>query len=176
MGQLAWENLTVRAETKVLDLCCGSGQTTQFLVQYFQDVTGLDASPRSLQRARKNVPSANYYLEAFADCQFDRSTQQRCDARNAIGTVAINLSRSVPHDRSRCGGLFILVDFHRHTNPVLRSGFAVFLCLFETETDLGSLLAEVGLRSYNSEEAQQPKLYAGGSIQVIQVQKSYQIP
>ncbi|WP_445304798.1 MULTISPECIES: class I SAM-dependent methyltransferase [unclassified Microcoleus] len=70
------------------------------------------------------------------------------------------------------GGLFILVDIHRHTNPVFRSGLAVFLWLFETETDLGSLLAEVEWRSYNSEEAQQPKLYAGGSIQVIQVQKS----
>jgi hypothetical protein len=70
------------------------------------------------------------------------------------------------------GGLFILVDFHRHTNPVFRPGFAVFLWLFETETDLGSLLAEVGLRSYNCEEAQQPKLYAGDSIQIIQVQKS----
>ena len=36
-------------------------------------------------------------------------------------------------------------------------------------------MAEVGWRSYNSEEDQQPKLYAGGNIQVIQVQKSYQI-
>ena len=77
------------------------------------------------------------------------------------------------------GGLFILVDFPRPTNPVFRPGLAVFLWLFETETawkyietDLGSLLAEVGWRSYNSEEAQQPKLYAGGSIQVIPVQKS----
>ncbi|MEG4423950.1 MULTISPECIES: hypothetical protein [unclassified Microcoleus] len=49
---------------------------------------------------------------------------------------------------------------------------AVFLWLFETETDLGSLLAEVGWRSYNSEGTPQPKLYADGSIQVIQVQKS----
>ncbi|WP_317623937.1 hypothetical protein [Phormidium nigroviride] len=75
-----------------------------------------------------------------------------------------------------------MVDFHRHTNPVFKPEFAVFLWLFETETawnlsetDLGSLFAEVGLRSYNSEETQQPKIYAGGSIQVIQVQKSYQI-
>jgi SAM-dependent methyltransferase len=73
------------------------------------------------------------------------------------------------------GGLFILVDFHRLTNLVFWAGFAVFLWLFESETDLGSLLAEVRWRSYNSEEDQQPKLYAGGNIQVIQVQKSYQI-
>ncbi|MEG4302465.1 hypothetical protein QUB16_07065 [Microcoleus sp. D3_18a_C4] len=41
------------------------------------------------------------------------------------------------------GGLFILVDIHRPTNPVFRPGLAVFLWFFETETDLGSLLAEV---------------------------------
>ena len=71
-------------------------------------------------------------------------------------------------------GLFILVDFHL-TNPVFWAGLAVFLWLFETETDLGSLLAEVGWRSYNSEENQQPKLYADDNIQVIPVKKSYQI-
>src|SRR4028118_1954273 len=87
LGQVAWEILTISAETKVLYFCCSSRQTTQFLVQYSQDVTGLDASPLLLQRARKNVLSANY-VEAFAesmpfpDCQFDSSTQQRCDARN----------------------------------------------------------------------------------------------
>ena len=77
------------------------------------------------------------------------------------------------------GCVFILVDFPPPTNPVFRPGLAVFLLLFENETawklietDLWNLLAEVGLRSYNSEETQQPKLYAGGSIQVIQVQKS----
>ncbi|MEG4056267.1 MULTISPECIES: class I SAM-dependent methyltransferase [unclassified Microcoleus] len=179
LGQLAWENLTVSAETKVLHRCCGSGQTKQFLVQYFQDVTGLDASPLSLQRSRKNVPSANYYLEAFAesmpfpDCQFDlvhssvaMHEMQRAQLRQIFQEVYRVL---------KPGGLFILVDFHLPTNPVFRPGLAVFLWLFETETDLGSLLAEVGWRSYNSEEAQQPKLYAGGSIQVIQVQKSYQI-
>ena len=72
------------------------------------------------------------------------------------------------------GALFILVDFHL-TNPVFWALLAVFLWLLETETDLGSLLAEVGGRSYNSEQDRQPKLYAGGNIQVIQLQKSYQI-
>jgi len=146
-------------------------------VQYSQDVTGLDASPLFLQLARKNVLSANY-VEAFAesmpfpDCLFDTSVQLCCDARNAIGEIATNLSGSILVIKP--GGLFILVDFHL-TNPVFWAGLAVFLWLFETETDLGSLLAEVGWRSYNSEEDQQPKLYAGGNIQVIEVQKSYQI-
>jgi hypothetical protein len=72
------------------------------------------------------------------------------------------------------GDLFILVDFHLR-NPVFWAPLAVFLCLFETETDLGSMLAQVGWRADNSEEERQPKLYAGGNIQLIQVQKSYQI-
>src|SRR4028119_2312748 len=64
--QLALQGLTIIPETKVLDLCCGSGQATGVLVEYFQDVTGLDASPLSLKRAQQNVPQAKY-VEAFAE-------------------------------------------------------------------------------------------------------------
>jgi ubiquinone/menaquinone biosynthesis C-methylase UbiE len=64
--QLALQGLTIHSDTQVLDLCCGSGQTTQFLVKLSQNVTGLDASPKSLQRARLNVPEASY-VEAFAE-------------------------------------------------------------------------------------------------------------
>ncbi|WP_333427355.1 hypothetical protein [Microcoleus sp. F4-D5] len=57
-----------------------------------------------------------------------------------------------------------MVDFHRHTNPVFKPGFAVFLWLFETETawnlsetDLGSLFAEVGLRCTIPKKLNNPK-------------------
>ena len=56
--QLALQGLTINSDTQVLDLCCGSGQSTQFLVKISQNVTGLDASPKSLQRAKHNVPQA----------------------------------------------------------------------------------------------------------------------
>ncbi|MEG4285704.1 class I SAM-dependent methyltransferase [Microcoleus sp. A006_D1] len=180
--QLALANLTLGAETKILDLCCGSGQTTQFLVQYSQDVTGLDASPLSLERARKNVPSANY-VEAFAESMpFSDSHFDLVHSSVAMHEMQPAQLRKIFHEVYRVlkpGGLFILVDFHQPTNPVFWPGLAVFLWLFETETawqliqtDLGSLLADVGFQPYNSDATQQPKLYAGGSIQVIQVQKS----
>ncbi|WP_333126258.1 MULTISPECIES: hypothetical protein [unclassified Microcoleus] len=51
LGQRRLENFTISAETKVLDFCSSSRQTTQFLVEYSQDVTGLDASPLFLQLA-----------------------------------------------------------------------------------------------------------------------------
>jgi len=180
--QLALQNLTLGAKTKILDLCCGSGQTTQFLVQYSQDVTGLDASPLSLQRARQNVPSA-HYVEAFAESMpFPDSHFDLVHSSVAMHEMQPAQLRQIFQEVYRVlkpGGLFTLVDFHRPTNPVFWPGLAVFLWLFETETawelietDLGSLLAEMGFQAYNAEATQQPKLYAGGSIQVIQVQKS----
>ena len=32
--QLALQNLTLDNDSKILDLCCGKGQTTKFLVNY----------------------------------------------------------------------------------------------------------------------------------------------
>lgn len=53
---LALQGLTGDKSLKILDLCCGAGQTTQFLTQYSDDVTGLDISPLAIERAKKNVP------------------------------------------------------------------------------------------------------------------------
>lgn len=135
--QLALANLTLGAETKILDLCYRSGQTTQFLVQYSQDVTGLDASPLSLQRARQNVPSAKY-VKAFAesmpfgDCHFDlvHSSVAMHEMRSAqLRQIFQEVYRVL-----KPGGVFTLVDFHQPTNLVFSPGLAVFLWLFETET------------------------------------------
>ncbi len=40
LRQVVMLGLTIHADTKVLDLCCGSGQATQFFVKYSQNVTG----------------------------------------------------------------------------------------------------------------------------------------
>jgi len=72
----------------------------------------------------------------------------------------------------KLGGRFTLVDFHTPTNPIFWPGLSLFLLLFETETawellktDLVGLLAETGF------EVNKHILYAGGSLQVIQVRK-----
>lgn len=56
LRQLAMLGLTIHTDTKVLDLCCVSGQATQFLVKVSQNLTGVDASTLSLKRAQQNVP------------------------------------------------------------------------------------------------------------------------
>ena len=173
--QLALQGLTIHSDSQVLDLCCGSGQTTQFLVKLSQNVTGLDASPKSLQRARQNVPLA-VYLEAFAEkMPFADNLFDVVHTSVALHEMQPEQLRKIISEVYRVlkpGGVFTLVDFHAPTNPIFWPGVSVFLLLFETETawqllktDLPGLLTETG---FNVGE---PTLYAGGSLQVIQAQK-----
>ncbi|MBD2199372.1 MULTISPECIES: class I SAM-dependent methyltransferase [Calothrix] len=173
--QLALQGLTINSQTQILDLCCGSGQATQFLVKSSQNVTGLDASPLSLNRARQNVPSA-VYVEAFAEnMPFTDGEFDVVHTSVALHEMESEQLRNILREVYRVlkpGGIFTLVDFHAPTNPLFWPGLSLFLLLFETETawqllktDLPSLLAEIGFT------VPEPKLYAGGSLQVIQAQK-----
>ncbi|MEH2334278.1 class I SAM-dependent methyltransferase [Nostoc sp.] len=173
--QLALQGLTIHSETQVLDLCCGSGQTTQFLVRFSQNVTGLDASPKSLQRARQNVPEASY-VEAFAEkMPFADNLFDVVHTSVALHEMQPQQLRKIISEVYRVlksGGVFTLVDFHAPTNPIFWPGVSVFLLLFETETawellktDLAKLLTESGF------EPSEQTLYSGGSLQVIQAKK-----
>ncbi|ACC81066.1 class I SAM-dependent methyltransferase [Nostoc punctiforme] len=173
--QLALQALTIHSDTQVLDLCCGSGQTTQFLVKISQNVTGLDASPKSLQRARLNVPEASY-VEAFAEeMPFTDNLFDVVHISVALHEMQPQQLRKIIDEVYRVlkpGGIFTLVDFHAPTNPILWPGISLFLLLFETETawqllktDLAGLLTETGF------DVSKPILYAGGSLQVIQAKK-----
>ena len=170
--QLALQGLTIDSHSQVLDLCCAQGQATQILVKYSQNVTGLDASPLSLKRARQNVPQAEY-VEAFAEkMPFADNKFDLVHTSVALHEMKPDQLRSIIQEVYRVlkpGGVFTLVDFHSPTNPLFVPGLSLFLLLFETETawellktDLVSLLTETGF------EVNQPRLYAGGSLQVIQ--------
>ncbi|HIK06051.1 MAG TPA: class I SAM-dependent methyltransferase [Trichormus sp. M33_DOE_039] len=173
--QLALQGLTIHSDTHVLDLCCGSGQATQFLVKYSQNVTGLDASPLSLQRAKQNVPEADY-VEAFAekmpfpDAQFD--LVHTSAALHEMQPIQLREIIQEVYRVLKPGGIFTVVDFHSPTNPIFWPGLALFFWLFETETawkllktDLSGLLTEIGF------QVSQSTLCAGGSLQVIQARK-----
>ncbi|MEH1805209.1 class I SAM-dependent methyltransferase [Nostoc sp.] len=173
--QLALQGLTIHSDSQVLDLCCGSGQTTEFLVKTSQNVTGLDASPKSLQRARLNVPQASY-IEAFAEeMPFADNLFDVVHTSVALHEMQPQQLRKIINEVYRVlkpGGVFTLVDFHAPTNPIFWPGISVFLLLFETETawellktDLAELLAKTGFAVIKS------TLYAGGSLQVIQANK-----
>lgn len=173
--QLALQGLTIIPETKVLDLCCGSGQATGVLVKYSQDVTGLDASPLSLKRAQQNVPQAKY-VEAFAEqMPFPDNCFDLVHTSAALHEMEPLQLRQIIKEVYRVlkpGGIFTLVDFHAPSNWLFLPGIYLFLFLFETQTawqllktDLVELLEEAGFKMHNQ------TFHAGGSLQVVQVEK-----
>lgn len=173
--RLPLQGLSLPAESKVLDLCCGSGQATRILVEQFSDVTGLDASPLSINRAKQNVPQASY-VEAFAESMpFADHLFDLVHTSSALHEMQPEQLEQILKEVYRVlkpGGIFTLADFHPPTNPVFWPGLAMFFWLFETDTawqllktDLPDLLKETGF------QINQPTLYAGGSLQVIQAQK-----
>lgn len=183
--ELPLQGLAIERDTKILDLCCGSGQATEFLVKYSDNVTGLDASPLSLGRARQNVSGANY-VEAFAELMpFANNEFDLVHTSAALHEMKPIQLRQIITEVYRVlkpGGIFTLVDFHPPTNLLFWPGVAIFMWLFETETawqlletDVLGVLEEVGFRPIapgeEREVRSQPILYAGGSLQVIQVSR-----
>jgi ubiquinone/menaquinone biosynthesis C-methylase UbiE len=177
--QLALQNLKLQSDSQILDLCCGSGQVTKFLVNSSENVTGLDASPLSIQRAEKSVPNATY-VKAFAEnMPFADNLFDVVHTSAALHEMQPEQLRKIIAEVYRVlkpGGVFTLVDFHPPTNPIFWPGLAVFFWLFETETawellktDLPGLLTDFGF------EVGKPSLYAGGSLQVIQGKKMVEI-
>jgi ubiquinone/menaquinone biosynthesis C-methylase UbiE len=175
--ELALTGLTLTPETQILDLCCGSGQATGVLVEYSQNVTGLDTSPLSLKRARNNVPQAQY-VEGFAEnMPFGDNSFDLVHTSAALHEMNPEQLQQILNEVYRVlkpGGIFTLVDFHSPTNPIFWPGVAMFLWLFETETawqllktDLVQTLSQIGFN------VNPPQLYAGGSLQVIHGVKSY---
>ena len=144
-------------------------------MKYSQDVTGLDASLFSLQRAERNVPQAQY-VEGLAeemplpDAQFDlvhSSVAMHEMSPSQLQQIIKEVYRVL-----KPGGIFAIVDFHKPTNFLFWPGVTIFLWLFETQTawqllqtDLPALLQDVGFRVCRH------SLHAGGSLQVIQAEK-----
>ncbi|NEO86651.1 MAG: class I SAM-dependent methyltransferase [Spirulina sp. SIO3F2] len=173
--QLALQGITIAPETSVLDLCCGAGPVTTYLVKQSQHVTGLDASPNAIARAQANVPQAQY-VEAFAEKMPFESGQfavvHTSAALHEMQPAQLEQILSEVYRVLKPGGVFTLVDFHSPTNPAFWPGLATFLWLFETETawqllqtNLSDRLRTVGFKTIEQ------RLYAGGSLQVIQARK-----
>ncbi|VEP14761.1 putative enzyme [Hyella patelloides LEGE 07179] len=173
--QLALQNLEITIDTKVLDLCCGCGQTTKFLVQKSNLVTGLDISPVSLQRAAKNVPEAKYVEGLAQDMPLASSSidiVHTSSALHEMTTTELEQIFSEVYRILESGGIFTLIDFHAPTNSLFWFPLAIFMWLFETETawqllktDLIEKLEDSGFQLLNR------SFHAGGSLQVIQVIK-----
>jgi ubiquinone/menaquinone biosynthesis C-methylase UbiE len=172
---LALQDLSINAETEVLDLCCGAGQTTRFLVQFCDRVTGLDASSVALQRASQQVPKARFVEGLaeqlpFADNHFD--LVHTSVALHEMSPAQLAQILQEVYRVLKPGGSFAAIDLHKPNNSFFWPPLAVFMWLFETETawqlldtDLVEQLHSVGFSDCKKH------LYAGGSLQAIQAKK-----
>lgn len=174
--QLPLKGIIIRPDMKVLDLCCGSGQATEFLVNYSEHVVGLDADPLPLKRAQQRVPKAQYVQAwaenmPFPDNEFDvvhtSATLHEMEPEQLI-QILQEVRRVL-----KPNGCFTQVDFHLPRNWLLRLNLYLFLWLFENDTawylvrlNLAQLLTRMGF------EVTQFKLHAGGSLQVIHANKA----
>ncbi|MEM0982206.1 MAG: class I SAM-dependent methyltransferase, partial [Cyanobacteria bacterium P01_H01_bin.58] len=99
------------ANAAILDLCCGTGQLIQPLIQAGYQVTGLDGSEGMLAYARQNAPQATYRLEDARSFhlpeQFDGafSTSASLNHIMSLNDLA-QVFRNV-YQALRPGGLFV---------------------------------------------------------------------
>ncbi|AUC61320.1 SAM-dependent methyltransferase [Cyanobacterium sp. HL-69] len=172
---LALQNITLEKNTKILDLCCGKGQTTKFLVQHSHEVTGLDISPFALEEAKKNVPQAEY-VEGFAqEMPFSANKfdiVHTSVALHEMNTEELTQIFAEVYRVLKPNGIFTFIDLHKPHNLLFIPGLNIFMWLFETETawqliktDLPQMLRSQGFKVITK------KFYGGGSLQVIQAQK-----
>jgi len=96
---------------------------------------------------QKNVLSANY-VEAFGesmpfpDCLFDTSAQPGCDALDAIGAIATNLSGSIPRHPARWSIHF--GRFSSHKSGFLGSVGCIFVVVWDWNR-LGEFVGRSGM-------------------------------
>jgi demethylmenaquinone methyltransferase/2-methoxy-6-polyprenyl-1,4-benzoquinol methylase len=173
--QLALKGLSIDKNTSILDLCCGAGQTTQFLVKYSDQVTGLDASPVALARAKKRVPQAQYVEGLAEELPFSDNSFDLVQTSVALHEMKPEQLTQILQQVYRVlkpEGTFACIDLHQPHNPIFVPGINLFMTLFETETawqfvqtNLPEKLSAIGFKNC------QQMLYAGGSLQVVQAQK-----
>jgi len=61
LGRLGLKKLP--AGSRILDLCCGTGQLAQMLSERGYRVTGIDVSPEMIRFARENAPGAEFVID-----------------------------------------------------------------------------------------------------------------
>ncbi|MCK5046639.1 MAG: class I SAM-dependent methyltransferase [Candidatus Heimdallarchaeota archaeon] len=112
----------IKEKGKVLDIGCGVGLPyTKYLSDYFE-VIGIDISEMQIDRAKKNVPNAQFYVKDMTKLDFAENT-----------FVGILASYSIIHvPREEHYDLF--VNFHR----MLKSNGIALITLYSID-DPGSI-------------------------------------
>ena len=121
---------------QVLDVGCGVGKTDRFLFPSLGGLTGVDVSPASIERARRENPRVGY-------AAYDGRTLPFADASFDAAFLICVLHHVRPEDRVallsevrrvlKPGGLLLVFE-HNPFNPLTR--LAVARCAFDRDAQL----------------------------------------
>jgi 2-polyprenyl-3-methyl-5-hydroxy-6-metoxy-1,4-benzoquinol methylase len=113
------ENITCFKKGSVLDIACGDGRNTLFLLEQGFNVTGIDFSNKALERLRMFAKSNNYAVNTK---QIDLSVPNSLNAIGTFDNILINHYRlnkdqleSIESHISEEGILFVCGFGHNHT-------------------------------------------------------------
>lgn len=101
------QTLALPAGQRVLDVGCGSGRHVHQLARMGYRATGIDLSPASIERARRDAPAGAHFQ--VADMR-DFSLGERFD-------LVLNLFTSFGYFQSQAENLRVLERFHAHLQP-----------------------------------------------------------
>lgn len=130
---------------QVLDVGCGVGKFDRFLAPAFRTLTGIDVSPASIERARRENPQVHYVSYEgqtlpFADEKFDAAFLICVLHHVPPGDRVALLSET---RRTLKPGGCLLVFEHNPFNPLTR--LAVARCAFDRDAQLLSRRLSVRL-------------------------------
>ena len=118
-----WRRATVRAVVqpgdRVLDAACGTGDLAIAAAQAGGDVTGLDFSPRMLERARHKAPDLEWIEGDLLDLPFPDDSFDAATVGFGVRNVAdLELALAELHRVLRRGGRLAVLEITRPHGPL----------------------------------------------------------
>lgn len=173
-----WLEAELPRGAAVLDLCCGGGEAAIALAQKGFQVSGLDVAPRALLQAQQRASRLGLtltWIEALAEAP-PLSAGSLAGIQISLALHEFNSAErravlAACQQLLQPGGWLAVVDLHPATGLMVLPQ-QLFCALFETETaldflaaDLGEQVSQAGLR------VERRQTLAGGALQRLLAQK-----
>lgn len=111
-----FEGIDLR-DLKVLDAMCGSGETTEYLLERGADVTGLDVSDSEIEKFKKRWPSAKGVCSSIFETNFEDESLDCVVVVGGLHHLHPHLSDAIRemHRILKTGGYLCYAEPHKGT-------------------------------------------------------------
>ncbi len=154
-GQLFIELLNLNRKSKCLEIGCGTGRVLQKLESNFESYTGIDISPKTIEKAKYHFKYENvsFICDDFLICKFSQTfnvifstlTFMHIDNKQE----AINKAYSLLDDNGR----FVL-SIDKNQNKILDTGYSKIKIFPDTKCKTQNMLEHVGFNKIKCMETE----------------------